>query len=147
MKFLSDTIEPSKQYIYTANRNYHTAVSYRDNNYNELDVTDPMNKHAVTCELQRTILSISCLMNHDFNNINTPFEMITELESDSLGGTEVPATYVSSFPDGIIDNFSEEEWLFVNGICGEYYWLHLYCQRLAIRFQRKITGIFIEEMA
>jgi hypothetical protein len=37
---------------------------------------------------------------------------------------------------------SEKHWLFVNGICGEYYWLDLSCKKLKARFGRETVGVF-----
>ncbi|KAH8654302.1 hypothetical protein BGZ61DRAFT_511002 [Ilyonectria robusta] len=35
-----------------------------------------------------------------------------------------------------------EQWLFVNGIGGEYFWLRLYCEKLRDIFNRDIRGVF-----
>ncbi|KAH6651540.1 hypothetical protein BKA67DRAFT_537406 [Truncatella angustata] len=35
-----------------------------------------------------------------------------------------------------------EQWLFINGIGGEYFWLQLYCKKLRNTFNRDIKGIF-----
>ncbi|KAK5660330.1 hypothetical protein OQA88_12871 [Cercophora sp. LCS_1] len=83
--------------------------------YNELDVTKPMNRHGMICQVQRLPTDID--MTKD-----------TTLDSDL---TEPPLTeYIADAPEEQ-EGRSNEHWFFINGIGGEYNWLALPCQKLA----------------
>ena len=144
--FLIGLVEPAKLYATALSmdggpndRNSHGIY----NNYNELDLSRAMNRHALICQLQRLAKSLS----HIFlmGEQNSPLEQLhmkTILRSDydSNGRLIIPPVLTVRAPDNT-PNYGEQ-WLFVNGIGGEYFWLELYCNKLRDTFNRDIQGIF-----
>lgn len=144
-RFLVNLAEPAKQYATATSidglpsaGNGHTGTG---DPYNELNLASPMNRHAVICQLQRLAKSLSYILAKGKQGVLTleGLEMNTSLRSD--GDPTSTETYAATAPEGQGSN-NDEEWLFVNGICGEYFWLKLYCDKLKTTFGRKITGIF-----
>jgi hypothetical protein len=146
ISFLCDLIDPCKRYVTGASVNGVPVNSVeRPDEFNEFNLSDPMNRHAFVCQVQRVLKSIACLLQRQI--APEEFMMNTELESDfSLVNGErisvIPAIYTTNAPpegNSVVNN--NESWLFVNGIAGEYYWLKLYCDRLQRRFRRSVTGV------
>ncbi|KAL5362220.1 hypothetical protein BJX96DRAFT_99415 [Aspergillus floccosus] len=110
------------------------------NQYNELDMEVPMNRHAMICQFQRlarsaaNILSAGQNQNHLGQLDFADFVMDTRLETDDDEKIESSEQGQASV--------SLETWIFINGIAGEPYWLRLACNKLGDKFQRKVQGIF-----
>ncbi|TIC09498.1 hypothetical protein E3Q14_03363 [Wallemia mellicola] len=99
--------------------------------YNEWYMTSTKNIYAI-----RLVLSlVSLLANKDKSSVEN-LDMNTVLHTDFKHGIALPPTITAKY------NASEEKWLFVNGIGGEYQWLELGCNKLRDRFKKEITGIF-----
>ncbi|KAJ3454682.1 hypothetical protein MRS44_013282 [Fusarium solani] len=144
--FLIDLIEPAKLYA--------TALSIdgspngenshgRYNAYNELDLTRAMNRHTLICQLQRLGKSLSQIP--PTGEQDRPLDkllMNTTLRSDfdNNGTVILPPALTIRAPDNTPNH--GEQWLFVNGIAGEYFWLRLYCEKLRDTFKRDIRGVF-----
>lgn len=147
VEFLINLAEPGKLYATVTSRdgapdldNPHST----DNNYNELDLTVPMNRHAVICQLQRLGKSLSCIL-----TIGTQIDslerldMDTSLRCDFQRDGQTTNTASLTLPEGPTETSNHgEKWLFVNGIGGEFQWLRLYCKKLHNHFKRQITGVF-----
>ncbi|KAK4238674.1 hypothetical protein C8A03DRAFT_33274 [Achaetomium macrosporum] len=145
--FLINLVEPAKLYVTALGTStvddLHT--SYRP--YNELDLTQARNRHALICQLQRLAASLRYILlmgkqEQSLEQSLSQLNMNTELRSDFDGDTDItsiPATLTSSVKE---TRCPTEKWLFVNGIGGEYYWVQLYCEKLRDIFQRNIKGIF-----
>ncbi|EWY80788.1 hypothetical protein FOYG_16710 [Fusarium oxysporum NRRL 32931] len=143
--FLISLLEPAKLYITALggpSQNSHA----RYLEYNELDLTKAMNRHAVICQLQRLAASLSyiVLMGNKKQSLEQ-LRMNTKLRSDlnDNGDDLIPPTLMVTGSGwwGPSTNHGEK-WLFVNGIGGEYFWLQLYCEKLRDTYQRDIQGIF-----
>lgn len=112
-------------------------LSKTDNSdYNEVDMSSTKNIYALVYQLQRLVLSlVSLLANKDRSSIEN-LDINTVLNTDFKNGVALPPTTIAK------RNISGEKWLFVNGICGEYHWLELSCNKLKDRFKKEITGVF-----
>jgi hypothetical protein len=129
--------------------------------YNELDFSSRMNRHAATCQLQRFVLSVVYIWERLTANVDT-FEMSekTQLEIDMLEPESIRAeagAIAIELSDEEKETLSDEEkkkrsdeemekiklerWLFINGIAGEYHWTRLGCEKLANWFGRKVEGV------
>jgi hypothetical protein len=144
--FLIGLIEPTKLYATALStdgspdgENSHV----RYNPYNEFDLGRAMNRHVVICQLQRLAKSLShiFLMGQESSSLDE-LPMDTSLRSDfgNNGASILPSTLTIKAPENT--NQHGEQWLFVNGMCGEYYWLQLYCEKLRDTFKRDILGVF-----
>ncbi|KAH6989814.1 hypothetical protein BKA56DRAFT_576388 [Ilyonectria sp. MPI-CAGE-AT-0026] len=144
--FLIGLIEPAKLYA--------TALSIdgspngenshgRYNPYNELDLTKSMNRHTLICQLQRLAKSLShiFLMGKQNRSLDQ-LPINTTLRSDfgNNGTVILPPALTIRAPENTPNH--GEQWLFVNGIGGEYFWLRLYCEKLRDTFNRDIRGVF-----
>ncbi|KAM5527053.1 hypothetical protein FOXYSP1_20565 [Fusarium oxysporum f. sp. phaseoli] len=144
--FLIGLLEPAKLYA--------TALSMdgspnggnsheRYNRYNELDLTRAMNRHSLICQLQRLAKSLShiFLMGKQNRSLDQ-LPINTTLRSDfgNNGTVILPPTLTIRAPDNTPNH--GEQWLFVNGIGGEYFWLQLYCEKLRDTFNRDVRGVF-----
>jgi hypothetical protein len=144
--FLIGLVEPAKLYA--------TALSMDGspnggnshgiyNPYNELDLRRAMNRHALICQLQRLAISLShiFLMGRQNKSLDQ-LPINTTLRSDfgNNGTVIIPPAYTFKAPDHFPKH--NEQWLFVNGIGGEYYWFQLYCEKLRDTFKRDIRGVF-----
>jgi hypothetical protein len=147
--FLSDLLEPTKLYapVNSLDGSPSAGVDPIDRTrYNELDLTVSMNRHAVICELQRLVESLSVILRMGRDRVPLQnLNMETRVRSDfNEDGTPVnTTTFIAEHPD-VSEDVKSEKWLFVNGICGEYFWLKLYCNKLSDMFKREISGIFNE---
>ncbi|EXA32443.1 hypothetical protein FOVG_16364 [Fusarium oxysporum f. sp. pisi HDV247] len=144
--FLISLLEPAKLYVTalgSSSQNSH--ARYRQ--YNELDLTQAMNRHAVICQLQRLAASLShiVLMGKEKESFEQ-LRMNTKLRSDldDNGDDLIPPTLTVTAPSGWWGRSTNhgEKWLFVNGIGGEYFWLQLYCEKLRDTYRRNIQGVF-----
>ncbi|KAK6524333.1 hypothetical protein TWF281_011241 [Arthrobotrys megalospora] len=145
-KFVVDLVEPAKRYAAAdsvdGQPDQHN-VHFEDRSYNELDVTVAMNRHALICQMQRLAKSVIFILTRSMTTISlSDIDMDTTLKSDaSASGVLV---HLETMPN--TSNFQrrvdDEKWLFVNGICGEPYWLKLYCKKLRDKFHRQIMGVF-----
>ena len=113
--------------------------------YNELDVTESMNRHAIICQLQRLAKSVIAILRAPVQVFIGPLPEFTVTEEDTTLDTDridlssnkrIRMTLGSSPP------WPDQHWLFVNGIGGEYHWLDLACLKLEARFGRKTIGVF-----
>ena len=107
-----------------------------DSRYNEWDMTSTNNRYAIVYQLQRLALSFIFFLSNKGSIKLENLEMNTMLNSDFPNGIALPPTVPAKL------NKSKERWLFVNGICGEYHWLELSCNKLRDRFKKEITGVF-----
>ena len=148
-KFLLDILEAAKCYAKSSSVDGEPEVDDSHGTFNELDFRNPMNRHAVICQIQRLAKSVIFILRKvdkpaTLREINMTEE--TTLMSDaseSLGSTittEVNIAEGQPHDPGV--KVRDEKWLFVNGIAGEQYWLRLACDKLKAKFGRDITGIF-----
>ncbi|KAH9203686.1 hypothetical protein DL95DRAFT_439473 [Leptodontidium sp. 2 PMI_412] len=131
-RFLLDVTECAKCYA--------TAMSLdgraRQNTHgedNEFDFSKAMNRHAITCQIQRLARSLIYILESaatatTFNAIDMTAQ--TQLQSDV--DCEL----------GTVIQVKNEKWFFINGIATEPFWLHLACKKLAIWSSREITGVY-----
>jgi hypothetical protein len=120
-RFFVDLLEPMKRFVSAASTDGTPppdAVKWND--YNELDLSQPMNRHAVLSQIQRFSKSVIEVFRQKDLNVGR-FVMDTQLETDS-GETAVTITALKRKDD---KTQTAETWLFVNGIAGELYWNHL----------------------
>ncbi|KAH6663355.1 hypothetical protein B0J14DRAFT_630849 [Halenospora varia] len=118
---------------------------------NELDLSQAMNRHALTCQIQRFAKSMIFILTGManptvFSSINMTTK--TTLKSD----LHVSGTVLEVKPSGwqrVVDPASpekwpeiQEKWLFVNGVATELFGLHLACKKLAKWSLRDITEVF-----
>ncbi|KAL4812444.1 hypothetical protein BDW67DRAFT_170006 [Aspergillus spinulosporus] len=132
--------------------------------FNELDMSVNMNRHAFICQIQRLALSIIYILRNLYQEIEfSTIDMSgqTFLRSDHIAAPD--ATYSTRKADrenmpeeekrsGKMERLSEkfhapvpdtdERWLFINGIGGERFWLQLACDKLRAFFHREINGVF-----
>ena len=132
--FLVDLTEPMKRFTSAS-----SATGRPDlpdaayNQYNELDMTEPMNVHAIISQMQRVILSLTALFTQKSVDIST-FTMNTVLATDSQPDQGEMNTDVQTLSIASREGQNPETWLFVNGIAGEYFWTTLAVKKLADRF-------------
>jgi hypothetical protein len=130
--FFVDILEPIKRFV--------SAESYDGmpppaasawNQYNELDLSQAMNRHAVISQVQRFFKSIIEVFRQKDLNV-ARFDMNTRLETDSLRSvvltTVLQREEASVEGVGVAD--TAESWIFVNGIAGEFFWNNLSVQKL-----------------
>ncbi|KAJ9413161.1 hypothetical protein FOXG_16743 [Fusarium oxysporum f. sp. lycopersici 4287] len=144
--FLIGLVEPAKLYATALSMDGSPNggnVHGRYNRYNELDLTRAMNRHTLICQLQRLAKSLShiFLMGKQNRSLDQ-LPINTTLRSDfgNNGTVILPPALTTRAPDNTPNH--GEQWLFVNGICGEYFWFQLYCEKLRDTFNRDIRGVF-----
>jgi hypothetical protein len=119
--FLVDLLEPTKRFASAESLDgdaYYEAKTW--NAYNELDLSQAMNRHAVLCQIQRFFISILNVLRQKDLSVGQ-FLMDTRLETDT---TELVVTRMAlKCKDDKVG--PAESWIFVNGIGGEAYWNHL----------------------
>ncbi|KAL4749307.1 hypothetical protein BDW72DRAFT_194936 [Aspergillus terricola var. indicus] len=132
--------------------------------FNELDLSVAMNRHAFICQIQRLALSIIYILKNLFQEIQFRAINMSEhtfLQSDHIAAPS--ATYSTRKANrrdmtdeekrcGKKEKLGEainapipdadERWLFVNGIGGERFWLQLACDKLRAFFHRDVSGVF-----
>jgi hypothetical protein len=125
-RFLVDLLEPMKRFV-SAESTDGTPIPSAEawNNYNELDLSQPMNRHAVLNQVQRFFRSVIEVFRQKDLDIGH-FEMDTRLETDS----RLPAVTMTALKRRDDPVKEAETWLFVNGIAGELYWNRLACSKL-----------------
>jgi hypothetical protein len=120
-RFLFDLLEPMKRFVPAESIDgTPPPEAVKWNKYNELDLSQAMNCHAVLSQVQRFMKSVIEVFRQKDLNVGK-FVMDTQLETDS-GGTAVTSTALKRKDDKVK---TAETWLFVNGIVGELYWNHL----------------------
>lgn len=139
-RFLVGLLDPIKRY---ALANSDTGIAEPNEEHgtnNELDLTDPMNRHAVICQFQRLVRSVVLILSHMTRNPSQGIDITheTTLLSDQ---TNTTITVPSSTPSGWAIKH-KEKWIFVNGIAGELYWLKTACIKIATKYEREVTGVF-----
>jgi hypothetical protein len=120
-RFLVDLLEPMKRFVCAGSIDGTPppdAVKW--NKYNELDLSQPMNRHAVLSQIQRFFKSFIEVFRQKNFNVDD-FVMDTKLETDCTG----PAETITGLKREKDNPKQAETWLFVNGIAGEFYWNHL----------------------
>jgi hypothetical protein len=139
--FLVDIVECAKCFV-PANRLIWDPRELRVL-YNELDISQPMNRHAVICQLQRLAKSVAAILRTPARNEDLPEITVkdedTTLDTDRIETTPNDLIRVTL---GSTPPWPKKHWLFVNGICGEWHWLDLACKKLEDRFGRKTIGVF-----
>lgn len=125
-RFFVDLLEPMKRFV-SADSIDGTPIRGADawNNYNELDLSQAMNRHAVLSQIQRFFKSVIEVFRQKDLDVGK-FEMDTRLETD----TNKPAAIITAFKRRDDKVKQAESWLFVNGIAGEFYWNHLACSKI-----------------
>lgn len=151
VRFLVDILDCTKTYALNTSSDGQPDANDQHGRFNELDLTKAMNRHAVYCQVQRLMLSLTYIWERLTDNIHMGTVAIdqvnmserTILQTDDRPRDSDPFTVTPAPPPvGVaVANFGGEEWLFVNGIAGEYHWTRLACEKLADRFSRKVTGI------
>ena len=120
-RFFVDLLEPMKRFVSAESIDgTPPPEAVRWNKYNELDLSQAMNRHAVLSQVQRFMKSVIEVFRQKDLNV-AKFVMGTQLETDS-GKTDVTITALKRKDDKVK---TAETWLFVNGIAGELYWNHL----------------------
>jgi hypothetical protein len=140
-KFLVGLLDPIKCYALANSGSGIAVPGEAHGTDNELDLTKPMNRHAVICQFQRLVRSVVFIL--------------TNMTQDTIGAIDItPQTTLLSddqTPDNIIESSSPisggttmppEKWIFVNGIAGELWWLKIACRKLATKYRRDIMGVF-----
>lgn len=125
--FFVDLLEPMKRFS-SAGSTDGDPFDHSLNAYNELDLSHPMNRHAILCQIQRffnAIIEVFRQKNLDVGR----FEMDTRLETDS---TELLITKTALKCKD--DKANPESWLFINGIAGEFYWNNLAVSKIQNHF-------------
>ena len=113
--------------------------------YNELDITERMNRHGMICQLQRLVKSLVSIFQASMTvRTLADIDMTgdTTLESDLIPTPLMPLIEHIQAAPPTAKAGRNEHWLFINGIGGEYYWLGLACKKLAGAYGRKVVGIF-----
>lgn len=120
-RFLVDLLEPMKRFVCAGSIDgVPPPEAVRWNDYNELDLSQPMNRHAALSQIQRFFKSIIEVFRQKDLNVGD-FVMDTKLETDCTG----PAETITALKRENDKVKTAETWLFVNGIAGEFYWNHL----------------------
>jgi hypothetical protein len=126
-RFFVDLLEPMKRFV-RADSLDGTPIPGADawNNYNELDMSRVMNRHAVLSQIQRFFKSIIEVFRQKDLDVGR-FEMDTRLVDTDTHEDAVTITALKRKDDKVQ---KPETWLFVNGIAGEFYWNHLACSKI-----------------
>jgi hypothetical protein len=151
IRFFMDLVECTKISPSNASRDEPELddTTKKHGQYNELDFSSRMNRHAATCQLQRLILSVVYIWERLRANVDA-FDMSekTKLEIDMQDpesiGAEAGAMTTERFSDKAKKakkSIKMERWLFINGIAGEYHWTRLGCEKLAKQFGRDVEGV------
>ncbi|KAM0704370.1 hypothetical protein Q7P35_008604 [Cladosporium inversicolor] len=130
--FLVDLLEPMKRFVPAGSINgTPPPEAVRWNDYNELDLSQAMNRHAALSQIQRFFKSIIEVFRQKDLNVGR-FEMNTKLETDTTGPAETITALrrIKHDDDKVEIVETPETWLFVNGIAGEFYWNHLSISKL-----------------
>lgn len=120
--FFVDLLEPMKRFTKADSLNG-TPIPGADawNLYNELDLSQTMNRHAVLSQVQRFFKSVIEVFRQKDLDVGL-FEMDTKLIDTDSTKRAVEITALKRKDDIVKE---AETWLFVNGIAGEFYWNHL----------------------
>lgn len=125
-RFFVDLLEPMKRYVSAESIDgTPPPEAVRWNDYNELDLSQAMSRHAVLSQIQRFFKSVIEVFRQKDLNVGK-FEMDTRLETDTTEQA-VTITALKRKDDKVK---AAETWLFVNGIAGEFYWNHLACAKI-----------------
>jgi hypothetical protein len=141
-KFMIDLIEPAKGYVQANTLNGTTEQDDVRGKYNELDFSKATNRHAAICQLQRLAKSIIFILSKMTTAVDTNLNNINITNETRLAGDFRLGETITVAPRAETQVGPKEKWLFVNGIAGELFWLHLACKKLADRYSREVTGIF-----
>lgn len=119
-KFLVGLLGPIKCYA-LANSGTGIAVPGEEHGlHNELDLTDPMNRHAIICRVQRFVRSVvfifSHMTQHTIQTIDITEQMTLLSDNQIPNIISEPLSLTSS---GTIT--PKEKWIFVNSIARELY--------------------------
>ncbi|KAK5660204.1 hypothetical protein OQA88_13677 [Cercophora sp. LCS_1] len=143
--FIVDLVECAKGLV---NADGSGSVNALEQPYNELDITQAMNRHGMICQLQRLVKSLVTIFQTSMkvqNLASIDMTSNTTLESDLLPTPLVPLTHhIQVAPPALpgVTPIVDEDWFFVNGIGGEHHWLDLACKKLADAYGRQVVGIF-----
>jgi hypothetical protein len=118
----------------------------RDNPYNELDLRQKENRHAIIYQVQRVSLTLTAILKMDTEHVLPSglgeLDMNASLPSDfDNDGNPPPPTYVSRLVRGPASR-PNEKWLFINGIANEFVWFQRSCDKIRDTFKREVMGIY-----
>ncbi|RKK63875.1 hypothetical protein BFJ69_g16832 [Fusarium oxysporum] len=118
----------------------------RDNRYNELDLRQKENRHAIIYQVQRVSLTLTAILKMDTEHVLPSglgeLDMNASLPSDfDNDGNPPPPTYVSRLVGGPA-SLPNEKWLFINGIANEFVWFQRSCDKIRDTFKREVMGIY-----
>ncbi|RKK12521.1 hypothetical protein BFJ66_g16401 [Fusarium oxysporum f. sp. cepae] len=118
----------------------------RDNPYNELDLRQKENRHAIIYQVQRVALTLIAILKMGRKHVQPSglgdLEMNVSLRSDfSRDGKPPQPTYVSRLV-GFPASPPNEKWLFINGIANEFVWFQHSCDKIRDTFKREVKGIY-----
>ncbi|EHK23276.1 uncharacterized protein TRIVIDRAFT_134060, partial [Trichoderma virens Gv29-8] len=134
--FFVDLVECAKCYAPASSLNGATGQNNPHGQDNEFDLSQPMNRHALICQVQRLARSIIYILKNVATSIT--FEEIDMSSETTLRSDDYDTgTLLEEQP-----RVANEKWLFVNGIATELFWLHLACKKLARQYSREITGVY-----
>ncbi|KAH6854063.1 hypothetical protein B0I37DRAFT_360974 [Chaetomium sp. MPI-CAGE-AT-0009] len=171
VSFLVDLAECVKCYASASSLDGKARQGSPHGRYNEFDMSQPMNRHSIICQIQRLVKSTIFILRQTatpakFGDINMTKE--TTLRSDDYESGTVLEVRPSGWqrvvgqsqerpwvrlPTGAgleercsrsdePPKVTNEKWFFVNGIATELFWLHLACKKLAEKYSREITGVY-----
>ncbi|RKK08306.1 hypothetical protein BFJ65_g16966 [Fusarium oxysporum f. sp. cepae] len=118
----------------------------RDNPYNELDLRQKENRHAIIYQVQRVALTLIAILKMGRKHVQPSglgdLKMNVSLRSDfSRDGNPPRPTYVSRLV-GFPASPPNEKWLFINGIANEFIWFQHSCDKIRDTFKREVKGIY-----
>jgi hypothetical protein len=118
----------------------------RDNPYNEFDLRQKENRHAIIYQVQRVALTLIAILKigreHVLPSGLGDLKMNVSLRSDFTRDGKPPrSTYVSRLV-GLPASPPNEKWLFINGIANEFVWFQRSCDKIRDTFKREVKGIY-----
>ncbi|KAB5577471.1 hypothetical protein GE09DRAFT_1085895 [Coniochaeta sp. 2T2.1] len=117
----------------------------RDNPYNELDLRQAVNRRAIIYQVNRVLLTLSIILKNGRKSASDGLERLeinASLPSDfDKDGNPTPPTYLSRLV-GSPGHWTNEKWLFVNGVANEFVWFQRSCDKIRDTFGREVKGIY-----
>jgi len=119
----------------------------QDNPYDELDLRQAVNQHAVVYQVQRIALTLVAVLKLGRQYVQPSglgdLQMNVSLRSDfDKDGNPPEPTYTSKLGKAQAPPRLSEKWLFINGIANEQVWFRQSCDKIRDKFQREIRGIY-----
>ncbi|KAB5513143.1 hypothetical protein GE09DRAFT_1163617 [Coniochaeta sp. 2T2.1] len=117
----------------------------RDNPYNELDLRQAVNRRAIIYQVNRVLLTLSIILKKGRESASEGLERLeinASLPSDfDQDGNPPPPTYLSRLVSSP-GRWTNQKWLFVNGVANEFVWFQLSCDKIRDTFGREVKGIY-----